>query len=36
MDKNSWMYGSLGWKPHLRDEVNGFTEAAEKHANEQE
>jgi hypothetical protein len=32
MDRNSWIYGSLRWKPHFRVEVNGFTEAAEKHA----
>jgi hypothetical protein len=30
--KNSWMYGSLRFKPDFRDELDKFIEAAEKHA----
>jgi hypothetical protein len=31
---NSWMYGSLKWKPGFRKEVNTFLVAAEKHSME--
>jgi hypothetical protein len=31
---NSWMYGSLKWKPGFRQEVNTFLVAAEKHSME--